>query len=146
MDKEQRAQFTKSLKIATRRRDELSKRRAEIDEELAQQSKVVASLSEILGHGKSGSLDIGITDATSLALSAAMPAAMLPTEIRDELRKMGYDIDSFSNPLASLHQVLKRLIKKGSVEEVPGTNFADGKKRYCHRTVGKRIFDLLKQD
>lgn len=140
MDAEQRKQFEQSLKLAKQRRDELLRKREETDKELAQQNKVVASLSEILGRGSS--MDVGITEATTVVFSATTGKAFLPTEVRDELRDMGYDIDSFKNPLASLHQVLKRLIDKGVIEEAPKSQCPDGKKRYRYVTIGMRILRI----
>jgi len=124
MTNEQRAQFKESLGVARETRDELVLERTKIDRELMQQSKVIAALSELLGESIDS--DIGITEATLLVIRAANGPAT-PIQIRDELRKIGYDIDSFSNPMASLHQVLKRLEDKGEIREVKNS---EGKKYY----------------
>jgi hypothetical protein len=127
MTKEQREQFQKTLEIAQQRRNELIGLRATIENELAQQSRAIAALAELLGEPTAN--DIGLTGATLLIVrTAKVPIA--PTEVRDELKKIGYDMDGFSNPMASLHQILKRLEEKREIEEVTGS---DGKKRYRAR-------------
>jgi hypothetical protein len=128
MTNEQKKQLKNALDTAVQLRDELVKQRMTIEKELVQQNRAIAALSEILG--KSPDMDVGLTDATLLVIRAVSPAGLVPTEIRDELRKMGYDIDSFSNPMASLHQVLIRLEQQGQIEELPAVVSPDGKKRF----------------
>lgn len=130
MTSEEKQQFKKTLETAKKRRDELAGERIRIERELIQQNKIIASISEILGE--SPDLDVGLTDAALLVVRTASRNGLLPTEIRDELRKIGYDIDGFSNPMASLHQVLIRLKQKELIEEIPGSACPDGKKRYAY--------------
>jgi hypothetical protein len=46
--------------------------------------------------------------------------------IRDSLAVSGYNLEQHSNPLASIHGVLKRLAERGDVEQLE----AEGKTRY----------------
>jgi len=124
MTDEERKQFKQTLETARHTRDELIQKRTAIDRELMQQSRVIAAVSELLGETIDS--DIGITEATLMVIRGASEP-MAPTQVRDELRKVGYDIDSFSNPMASLHQVLKRLEEKG---EIWAEKTQDGKKAY----------------
>lgn len=124
MTGEEEKQFKQTLETARRTRDELIQKRAAIDRELMQQSRVIAAISEFLGESIDS--DIGITEATLMVVRAA-DTPMTPLEVREGLRKIGYDIDSFSNPMASLHQVLKRLEEKG---EIWSEKAQDGKKTY----------------
>jgi hypothetical protein len=124
MTDEERKQFKQTLETARHTRDELIQKRTAIDRELMQQSRVIAAVSELLGETIDS--DIGITEATLMVIRGAS-VPMAPTQVRDELRKVGYDIDSFSNPMASLHQVLKRLEEKG---EIWADKTQDGKKAY----------------
>jgi ABC-type transporter Mla subunit MlaD len=129
MTEEQRKQFKQTLETARRTRDELAQKRTAIDRELMQQSRVIAAVSELLGETIDS--DIGITEATLMVIRAASEP-MTPTQVRDELRKIGYDIDSFSNPMASLHQVLKRLEDKG---EIWSEKTQDGKRKYVKAPI-----------
>jgi hypothetical protein len=124
INKRERAEFEKLLESALEKRSELLETRMEIERQIAQQGKTVEALSEILDMGVA--TDLGFKDATTLVIRSAK-AALAPTEIRDELRRLGYDIDSYSNPMASLHQVLKRLEAQNEIEEVQSL---DSKKRY----------------
>ena len=140
MTNEQREQFEKALRISQQRRNELTHQRSVIEQELAQQSRAIAALAELLGETMES--DIGLTGATLLIVrTASQPIA--PTEVRDELKKIGYDMDGLSNPMASLHQILKRLEEKGEIEEAPVDS--DGKKRYraCAPSVPYRTFSEI---
>lgn len=137
MTKEQREQFQKTLEIAQRRRNELVSLRSAIETELAQQSRAIAALAELLGEPTDK--DIGLTGATLLIVRTAN-RPLAPTEIRDELKRIGYDMEGFSNPMASLHQILKRLEDKAEIEEAPST---DGKKRYRARDTSGDFVRLM---
>lgn len=50
--------------------------------------------------------------------------------IRDSLRDSGYNLDLHSNPLASIHGVLKRFVEAGEVEHLE----TEGKSRYRWKT------------
>ena len=136
MTNEQKEQFTKALHSARRRRDEIVQERETLDEELVQQSRAIAALAELLGE--SSDTDIGLTGATQLVIGTSKKP-LTPPEIRDELKKIGYHIDHFSNPMASLHQVLKRLEDRGSI----GLKYyPDGKKRFFGRTRIERTVEI----
>jgi len=102
--------------------------RASIEREIAEQSRAVTALSELVGDAPR--LSLGFTDAILLVIRLA-DHPLAPTEIRDELESIGWRIGKFSNPMASLHQVLKRLEKRRDIEEQPSD---DEKRRY--RAVG----------
>jgi hypothetical protein len=51
---------------------------------------------------------MGLTDACREILKASKEP-MTPTEVRDVLIKMGYDLKKYKNALASIHTILKRL-------------------------------------
>ncbi|MBZ5521764.1 MAG: hypothetical protein LAP21_05945 [Acidobacteriia bacterium] len=115
LTKAEEKSFRKSLAAAIQRRDELTFKRQQIEKEEMQQHKLIAAISEVLGEGRVD--NIGLTEATELVVGVS-DNPLTAMEIRDELRGMGYGIDHFSNPLASLHQVLKRLQAKGKIEPI----------------------------
>ncbi|MGO8813841.1 MAG: hypothetical protein ACLQVG_04140 [Terriglobia bacterium] len=53
------------------------------------------------------------------------------TEVKDGLSKIGFNVDGYSNPLASIHTVLKRLLVAGEVE----TGTRDGKTTYSWKGI-----------
>jgi hypothetical protein len=42
--------------------------------------------------------------------------ALTAKKVRDLLRSAGFDLSSYTNPLASIHTILKRLAERGEVE------------------------------
>ena len=72
--------------------------------------------------------DWGLTDAIRYVIGKAQPKTLTATGVRDALVADGYDISEYSNVMASIHQVLKRLLKKGEI--LTGIARPDGEKRY----------------
>ena len=54
----------------------------------------------------------GLTDACRSVLRATL-GGLTPLEVKAGLETMGLDLSTYSNPLASIHAVLKRLVKAG---------------------------------
>lgn len=135
MTDEEKRQLEEALEFAERSRDQLVDEREEKEREITKHNKLIAALSEMLG--KTSSVDIGITEATLLAIRVA-DTPLTPTEIRDELRLTGFRIDEFSNPMASLHQVIKRLEDKGEIKEAS----KDGRKAWTKAGIGRRIMAI----
>ncbi len=44
------------------------------------------------------------------------PEPMTASEVRDALERLGFDMKSYSNPLATIHTVLRRLTESDEVE------------------------------
>jgi hypothetical protein len=64
---------------------------------------------EVLFEAMSGRRTVGLTEATTNVLKTGMDW-MSPVAIRDQLVGSGFDFNAYtSNPLASIHTVLKRL-------------------------------------
>lgn len=56
--------------------------------------------------------EIGLTDAIREILRIG-EKPLSPIEVRKALEELGYDLSKYTNPLASIHTILKRLVKKG---------------------------------
>jgi hypothetical protein len=120
-----RSAALKELAIAAKQRDVLEQR-------IARLRQTIASLDVLI----EGDLEhsevtqelqvVGITDAVRNALKIAN-GARTAIEVRDWLASSGYDLSDQENPLASIHTILKRLVKAGEAQ--PATN-ADGKANY----------------
>jgi hypothetical protein len=60
---------------------------------------------------------MGLTDACRLIVrGAGLPVT--PTEIRDRLHAFGFDLSKYSNELAAIHTILKRLNEAGELRFV----------------------------
>jgi hypothetical protein len=71
-------------------------------------------------------LDMGITTAIAMILEKPPYVPMSAIDVRDKLDEMGFKIHEYSNPLATIHTVLKRFHRQGKVT----TEKLDGRQHY----------------
>jgi hypothetical protein len=57
---------------------------------------------------------MSLADACRAVLKTTM-TSMTPKEVRDGIKRLGYDLSGKSNAMASIHSVLKRLAESGNV-------------------------------
>lgn len=57
----------------------------------------------------------GFTDSVRNVLRNVPAQALTARNVRDLLRGAGFDLSSYTNPLASIHTILKRLAERGEV-------------------------------
>jgi hypothetical protein len=50
-------------------------------------------------------------------LKARYPDELRPVDVRQQLEKLGHDMDAYTNPLATIHMVLKRLVEANRIRE-----------------------------
>ena len=116
-------QYRQALDAAIREYEALGAQRREIDERLAQLAQTIGSLNRLCGFVSS--VPWGLTDACRVILkNAGKP--MTPTDVRDRLDSIGFDLSKYSNSLAAVHTVLKRLnaAKEVLFVEQPSGRFA----------------------
>ena len=115
-------------------RDVLDARLEQLNKEIVRFEKVVDTLKPLASDGiyvatvvptVENVEGLGLADACREILKQN-PQYRTARGIRDSLIGSGYDITQHTNPLASVHSVLKRLAEKGDVEELE----AEGKTRY----------------
>jgi hypothetical protein len=108
-----------------------------IEQRIARLKQTIASLDALI-EGEEAATEtkqkprIGITDACRQALKIAN-SPRTAIEVRDWLASSGYELPEQENALASIHTVLKRLVKAG--EAANATN-AEGKATY--EWIGER--------
>ena len=98
--------YQQALEAATREYQELQAKRQEIDDRLAQLAQTIGTLNRLCGF--ESTVQWGLTDACRIVLKAAR-RAMTPTEVRDRLEAIGFDLTKYTNSLAAIHTVLRRL-------------------------------------
>jgi hypothetical protein len=115
--------YQQALEAATREYQELQAKRQEIDDRLAQLAQTIGTLNRLCGF--ESTVQWGLTDACRIVLKAAR-RAMTPTEVRDRLEAIGFDLTKYTNSLAAIHTVLRRLHDGGEVlfVERPRRKFA----------------------
>ena len=104
--------YRRALEAAAREYETLTAQRAELDARIAQLQHSIAALTKLCGYEPT--VPLGLADACRLVLrNAADPLTAL--EVRDRLDAVGINLDKYSNPLASIHTILKRMHESGEV-------------------------------
>jgi hypothetical protein len=135
--------YRSALAAAIKEYEALGEQRREIDERLAQLAQTIGTLSRLLGL--TPTVPMSITDAVRLATRAGMP--MTPLEVRERLLSIGVDLSIYSNDLAVIHTVLKRLNEAGELRLIPKPN---GKNAYLWAkparvvALGPQIAELVR--
>ena len=109
------ADYRAALAAAAKEYEALGEERRRIDDRLTQLAQTIGTLSRLMGL--TPTVPLSITDAVRLAIRAGVP--MTPTEVRDRLLSIGVDLSSYSNELAVIHTVLKRLNEAGEIRIIP---------------------------
>lgn len=118
-------EYRKALEAAIHEYETLGEQRRGIDRRLAELSQTIATLSRLLGF--SPTVPLGLTDAVRMVLrGAGVPTT--PMQIRDRLSGMGFDMTRYTNQLAAVHTILKRLNDSGEARLIPR---AGGKHEYA---------------
>jgi hypothetical protein len=127
------ADYRRALDTAVREYEELGRRRREIDARLAQLAETIGTLNRLCGFD--ATLFWGLTDACRTVLrNAGHP--MTPLEVRERLGAIGFDLSKYSNSLAAIHTVLKRL---GEAGEIRFLELDTGKFAYEWQQPPKRL-------
>ena len=107
-------EYRRALDAAVREYEKLSAEHAALEGRLAQLQHSIAALTKLCGYEPT--VPLGLTDACRLVLRTATQP-MTALEVRDRLASIGVELGTHSNPLASIHTVLKRLHEAGELTE-----------------------------
>ena len=103
-------QYRRALEAAIEEYERLKQQREAIETRLAQLRQTIGALGPLC---KLPQQDVpGLTDACRSVLRATF-GGLTPVEVKAGLETLGLDLTASSNPLASIHAVLKRLVKAG---------------------------------
>jgi hypothetical protein len=58
----------------------------------------------------------GFTDSIREVFRTTYPKGLTPIQLRHRLVSIGFDLDAQSNPMASIHSVIRRLLTAGEIE------------------------------
>jgi hypothetical protein len=137
-------EYRKALDAACKEYEELGRQRAVIDERLTQLTQSIGTLIKLCGFVPA--MPWGLTDACRAILrNAGIP--MSPTEVRDRLTAIGFDLSRYSNELAAIHTVLRRLNESGELRFIA----APGKHLYRWNVpprvvaIGPEVAEYLRQ-
>jgi hypothetical protein len=116
--------YRAALSAAIKEYEALGEQRRDIDQRLAQLAHTIGTLSQLLGL--TATVPMGLTDAIRLVIRGA-GVPMTPVDVRDRLQAIGFDVSKYSNDLAAVHTILKRLNDSGELRFIPR---APGKHQY----------------
>jgi bifunctional DNA-binding transcriptional regulator/antitoxin component of YhaV-PrlF toxin-antitoxin module len=108
--------YRRALDAAIREYEALGAKRRDIDQRLAELGQTIGTLTKLLGLAPS--VPLGLTDAIRMVVRGA-GVPMTPVEVRDRLRVIGFDVSKYTNELAAVHTILKRLNDAGELRFIP---------------------------
>jgi len=106
------AEYKRALAAAIEEYERLKAQRDAIETRLAQLRQTIGALGPLCKLPRHDIL--GLTDAIRSVLRARS-GGLTPLEVKDGLQTQGLDLSTYSNPLASIHAVLKRLARSGEI-------------------------------
>jgi hypothetical protein len=109
-------EYRRALEAACREWEALARQRAELEARFTQLTETIGMLTKLCGL--TPKISWGLTNACRAILRNAVNP-MTPVEVRNRLAAIGFDLSEYSNELASIHTVLKRLNKAGELRLVP---------------------------
>jgi hypothetical protein len=117
------ADYRTALASAIKEYEALGEQRRDIDKRLGELAQTIGTLSRLLGL--TPTVPLGLTDAIRLVMRTGVP--LTPTEVRERLQGIGFDLGKYANDLAAVHTILKRLNSSGELRFIPR---APGKHQY----------------
>jgi len=142
--------YRRDLKARKRELVNLLRQRQTIDEKMAQLQPIISHLEGLcreLGDraAKETATKVELTTGLTELARITLEEAYIPLSAGDLKKRMeakGFDFSNYSNPLASVHVVLRRLVKSRKVKVVPQKG---GKKAYQWITLVDGFLSALQQ-
>ncbi len=140
--------YRRDLQARKRELAGLLRQRQAIDQKMAQLQPIINHLEGLcreLGdraareNAAKVELTTGLTELARVTLEEAY-VPLSASELKQRMEVKGFDFSKYSNPLASIHTVLQRLVKSGKVKVVPQKA---GKKAYQWITVIDGLLAIL---
>jgi hypothetical protein len=116
--------YRRALEAAVQEYEALGLKRREVDQRLAEVAQTIGTLSRLCGL--TPTVPMGLTNAIRLVVRGA-GQPMTPIDVRDRLRAIGFDVTKYTNELAAVHTILRRLNDSGELLFIPR---AAGKHQY----------------
>ena len=88
---------------------------ATVDPEIVSRINELNNVKEI-GVGE----EMGLTEAIRWVFRQPLMLPLTPTQVRDRLAEMGYDLEKYAFVMPPIHNTLKRMKEAGEIKEVEG--------------------------
>ena len=137
--------YRTALAAAVAEYERLGEERRRLDDRLSQLAQTIGALSRLLGFVPTQPL--GLTDACRMIYrNAGLP--MSPTDVRERMREIGIDLSVYSNEMAAIHTVIKRLHDAGELRFVtasPGKNLYVWQRPAKAVGIGPKVAEFVRK-
>jgi hypothetical protein len=129
----------KMYESARERLKELVRQETEIKEQITHWGPIVEQLARLTGEtidpdiasrinelkqneasSQETGQEMGLTEAIRWMFRQPLLLPLTPTQVRDRMAEMGYDLSKYKHVMPPIHNTLKRMKEAGEIEEVEG--------------------------
>jgi hypothetical protein len=83
--------------------------------------EIASRISQLHQESQAGvGQEMGLTEAIRWVFRQPLILPLTPTQVRDRLAEMGYDLDKYKHVMPPIHNTLKRMKEAGEIKEVEG--------------------------
>src|SRR5690348_7557132 len=83
--------------------------------------EIASKINELKQEGeRSAGEEMGLTEAIRWVFRQPLLLPLTPTQVRDRMAEMGYDLGKYKHVMAPIHNTLKRMKEAGEIREVEG--------------------------
>src|ERR1043166_9550260 len=108
---------------------ELLREEAEVTEQISHWGPIVEQLAKLAGETLDAEIasrinelkqEMGLTEAIRWVFRQPLMLPLTPTQVRDRMAEMGYDLSKYKHVMPPIHNTLKRMKEAGEIKEVDG--------------------------
>jgi len=129
----------KMYESARDRLKELLRQETEVEEQISHWGPIVEQLARLTGEtidsdiasrinelrkneasAQGAGQEMGLTEAIRWVFRQPLLAPLTPTQVRDRMAEMGYDLGKYKHVMPPIHNTLKRMKEAGEIREVEG--------------------------
>ena len=88
-----------------------------IDHDIASR---INELKQVEESAQGAGHEMGLTEAIRWVFRQPMLLPLTPTQVRDRMAEMGYDLSKYKHVMPPIHNTLKRMKEAGEINEVEG--------------------------
>jgi dihydroorotate dehydrogenase len=137
---------SKMYESARERLKELLRQETEIKEQISHWGPIVEQLARLTGEtidldissrtnelrqnqesSAGAGQEMGLTEAIRWVFRQPLILPLTPTQVRDRMAEMGYDLSKYKHEMPPIHNTLKRMKEAGEIKEVEAVGGFGGK-------------------
>jgi hypothetical protein len=130
---------TKMYESARERLKELLRQETDVKEQISHWGPIVEQLARLIGEtvdpdiasrinelrkneasAQGAGQEMGLTEAIRWVFRQPLLLPLTPTQVRDRMAEMGYDLSKYKFVMPPIHNTLKRMKEAGEIREVEG--------------------------